>query len=805
MFRNHLKFATRVFLKDKFFSSLNILGLALGIAVSIILLLILQNDLTYDKYHVNHERIFRLGGHLSATGVDFRSARSARELGRILQDELPEVQAFVRANDWDHTRVKYQPAEGGERTFYEENIIRTDSNYFQVFTHEFVAGNPRTCLVDINTLVMTETTAHRYFGDEPALDKTVLVGDDTYKITGVIKDVPENTHLKFDIILSQLPRDRGWKEESGQIKSEAFWNPDVFTYLLMPEHYNPQDFYAKFQGIFDKYFKSFGDQVGGKYEAILEPLASIHFHSDLNSDEPHGNLAYVYAFTGIGIFIILLACINYMNLSTAKSVNRAGEIAMKKAMGSSKQALMLSFLGESILLSFVAFIIAIGLVFFVLQATGFNNLIGRKLQPDFVHNPLLLAGSFGLTLLIGLVSGLYPALILPAIPTIKALKGAYKNQKSSLILRKVLITTQFAISIFVVTCTLFMQRQIDYVRNKELGFEKDNVLVLSMQDTVIQHHAGKIKQELLQNPHIKAVTTAYNVPGMGIGGPVMWAEHESGMKQQAFSMMFVGDDYLKTMGIQLAQGRDFEPGKADIENCFIVNEAAVKLMGWEKDPIGKKVKFFHDKDDKHVVGVVKDFNFASLHNKVEPLLLMKARDDGGYLHVKVEGAALPATINYIRDKWAGYSPEHPFEYFFLDQRFNEQYHADEVQQTLLSKLAYICIFISLLGLLGLSAFTAAQRTKEIGIRKVHGASVPHIIYLLYKDIMVLVIIAAILIIPPTIYAIDGWMNNFAYRTTLDYPLFAVVAITALFFAFLTVTFHSLKTARTNPVDSLKYE
>jgi len=805
MFRNHLKFATRVFLKDKFFSSLNILGLALGIAVSIILLLILQNDLTYDKYHVNHARIFRLGGHLSATGVDFRSARSARELGRILQDELPEVEAFVRANNWDHTLVKYQPSQGGELAFYEENIVRTDSNYFQVFTHQFIAGNPQTCLVDINTLVMTKTTAHRYFGDEPALDKTLLVGGETYKVTGVIEDVPENTHLKFDILLSQLPRERGGLTDNGQIKSEAFWNPDVYLYLLMPNGYKPEDFYAKFPTIFDKYFKSFGDQVGGKYEAILEPLASIHFHSNLDGDEPHGNLSYVYAFTGIGIFIVLLACINYMNLSTAKSVNRAGEIAMKKAMGSSRQALMLSFLSESMLLSLVAFVLAIGLVFFVLQATGFNNLIGRRLQPDFLHNPLLLFGGFGLALFIGLLSGLYPALILPAIPTIKALKGAYKNQKSSLILRKVLITAQFAISIFVVTCTLLMQRQIDYVRNKELGFEKDNVLVLPTPDTVIQHHIDRIKAEMLQNPRIRAATTAYNVPGMGVGGPVLWAEHETGMKQQAFSMMFVGDDYLKTMGIQIAEGRDFQPGKGDAGKGWIVNEAAAKLMGWGKDAIGKKMRWFHDKEDKHVIGVVKDFNFASLHNKVEPLVLLKAEEEGGYLYLKVEGAGLPATINYIREKWASYGPEHPFEYFFLDQRFNEQYKADEVQHMLLSNLAYICIFISLLGLLGLSAFTAAQRTKEIGIRKVHGASVPHIIYLLYKDVMVLVIVAAIIIMPVAIYTISSWMNNFAYRTDLDYPLFAVVALMALLFAFLTVAFHSLKTARTNPVDSLKYE
>jgi putative ABC transport system permease protein len=317
MITNHLKFATRVFLKDKFFSLLNILGLAMGIAVSIILMLILQNDLTYDQHYTNHERIYRLGGHLSATGIDVRTSRAARELGKILQDELPEVQATVRANSWDHTLVKYESKAGEEKAFYEENIVRTDSNYFQMFSHKFIAGDPKTCLLQLNTLVMTETTAKRYFGDEEALDKMVMVDDQQYKVTGVIEDLPENTHMKFDILLSQLI-DREWVMENGQLKSEAFWNPDVYLYLLVPDNYNPNDFYKKFDGIYTKYYKSFGDQVGGKYEAILQPLAAIHFHSDLTGDEPYGNIAYLYAFTGIGVFIILLACINYMNLSTAK-------------------------------------------------------------------------------------------------------------------------------------------------------------------------------------------------------------------------------------------------------------------------------------------------------------------------------------------------------------------------------------------------------------------------------------------------------------------------------------------------------
>ena len=806
MFRIHVKFFSRVFLKDKFFSMLNISGLALGIAVSILLLLILQNDLSYDKHHVNHARIYRLGGHLQATGIDVRLARVARELGPILQEELPEVEAVVRVNSWDRIMVKYQDKSGAEKAFYEENVVRTDSNYFHLFTHTFIAGDPKTCLVDLNKLVITASAARKYFGDEPALDKPLLIGNDPYTVTGVIKDPPANTHVKFDFLLSQLPR-RGWTQEEGQIKSEAFWNPDVFAYILFPENYDTRNFYDKFPQIFDKYFKSFGDKVGGKYTPILESLADIHFHSDLDADEPHGNIAYLYAFTGIGIFIILLACINYMNLSTAKSVNRAAEIAMKKTLGSGKRSLVFSFLGESVFLSMISLVFAIALVFIVLKATPFNQMVEKDLAPDFFHNPLLLFGSVGIALGIGIISGLYPAFYLPSIPTLKALKGSFKNSTSSHILRKVLITLQFAISIFVVVCTLFMQDQIDYVRNKELGFNKSNMLLLPIQDTLVQRQINGIKNEFLQSPRILGATTSYGVMGMNVGGnAVMWAESETGMKQQSFTLMFVGEEYLKTLEIDLVDGRDFRSGpKADIEDVFIANEAAVRLMGWQEDAVGKKVKFFHAEKDGEIIGVVKDFNFASLHNPVEPLLIIKAREEGGHLHLKIQGEGLPQTMAFIKEKWTEFDPNHPYEPFFLDARFNEQYRADEIQSTLLSSLSGICIFISLLGLLGLSAFSAAQRTKEIGIRKVHGASIPHIIFLLFRDVMYLILLAALLIIPLANYLISGWMENFAYRTPLNYFLFVAVALLALVFGFLTVAFHSLKTARINPVDSLKYE
>lgn len=800
---NHLRFAIRVFLKDKFFSVLNILGLALGIAVSVILLLILQNDLNYDQYHVNHKRIYRLGAHTWAPGVDFRSARASRELNGILEEEIADVQAVVRANSWSRTMVKYQPSGGDEQSWYEEDIVRLDSNYFSVFTHRFVAGDPATCLDEANTVVLSESTARKYFGDEPALDKMLIVDTELFKVTGVIEDVPGNTHLKFSLALSQFGN-RDWAMKDGAYVSEVFWNPDVYMYLLFPENYDPARFADQFKTIYDKYYKSFGDQVNGHYEPILERLDHIHFNSTLDGDEPRGNKAYLYAFTGIGIFIVLLACINYMNLATAKSVNRAGEMAMRKTLGSGKSGLMLAVLGESVLLSLVAYVVAIGLVFLVINGTAFNSMIEKQLTLDFVHNPVLLWGSLGMAVAIGLISGLYPAVHLPSIPTIVALKGAYKNRKSSLLLRKGLTTVQFVISIFVVACTLLMNNQIDFMRSKDLGFEQDNIVVLSIQDTVMERSIDAVQNELLQVPGVAGTTTAYAVMGLNAENQsVMKAESAEGMRQQVFNQIWVGERYLETMGIELVAGRGFEEG--DKSRNFIINEAAAKVMGWS-EPVGKRLMHFHDEDEgKQVIGVVKDFNFSSLHNEIGPMVINYVEGNGGFLHVRVNSTNLPETMDKIREVWTKYETAHPYEFFFLDDRFNEQYKADDVQYKLVNALSWVCVFISVLGLLGLSAFAAVQRTKEIGIRKVHGATIPQVIYLLYKEVMYLVIAASVIVVPLSWYVISQWLANFAYRAPIDYTVFIIVAVLSLLFAFITVAFHSLRTATTNPVESLRYE
>ena len=808
MLLNNFKFAIRAFRKDKFFSGLNILGLALGIAVSIILLLILQNDFTYDQHYANHQKIYRLGAHYQIEGTDTYIGSTPRELAPILRESYPEIEELVRIKTFDRQLVK-ENSKGSEKVFYEENIAQADSTYFKVFKHEFIAGDIMTCLNDPHNVVITEAIARKYFNTIAPLDKTLLIDNEIRKVSGVVANFPENTHFKFDFLLSGLTELRpGWDNtmKDGKPISLVFWNPDVYTYLLMPDQYDPNKFYPRFSRIYNTYFKDVSDQLKGDSTPILQPLADIHF-SHFEDDGPQGNLTYLYAFSGIGFMIIVLACINYMNLSTAKAVNRATEVAIKKIVGSRKRTLVLSFLSESLILSVISLIVAIIIVLFVLNTTSFNQLMGKNLNLDFIHNPVLLFGSISIALSIGLISGIYPALYLPSIPAIAALKGKFKNSQSGYRLRKGLITTQFVISLFIVVCTLFMRDQIDYVQDKDLGFDKNNVLLVPIQDKAVHQNLQVIKNELLKNPHIISAAGSASVMGMGIGGNVMFGESETGMQQQGGILgHFVGDDYLKTMGISLINGRDFRFGDdVDEDGMYIANETLVKLMGWGDNPLGKKVTFWGGENPGTVIGVVKDFNSSSLHQNVEPMFIVKGHWETGYLQIRLTGQDLQATINFIKEKWSRYDTNHPFEYFFLDQRFNEQYKEDVIQNKLLSLLSYISIFISLLGLIGLSAFTATQRTKEIGVRKVLGASVPDIIFLLSKDVLVLVILSSLIVVPLSWWVITRWLENFAYRADLNYLLYLLITLSAAGLVFFVILLQSLRAAHSNPVNSLKYE
>ena len=819
MLKTYLKFALRTFWRDRFYALLNIVGLATGIAVSIIILLYLQNDLTYDRHHEKHRQVYRLVSNMKGqdAGVSLNSASSAKVLAPLLQDNFSEVQSFVRFEGMGTALVNV-PEGGTSQLYNEEHLMRTDSTVFQVFTYPFLAGDPATALTKRSSIVLTEKLAIKYFSDQEAVGKTLWLGEEKepYIVTGVIANLPDNSHLKFDGLLAGVAPGP-MTDPEGEFNSEAIWNPNVYTYLLFPQGYQPADFFAKFPPFYDKYIQPFGDKANATMWFYLEPLADIHFYSQQDKDEPQGNIAYLYAFGGIGLAILLLACINYMNMATARSGSRGKEVGMRKVLGSSRRTLSFSLLGESLILSFAALIVALGLVELVLVTTPFNQLIQKEISLNLLHNPVLLSGVLSITVFMGILSGLYPALYLPSLRTIQSLKGSFKSSASGLRLRKTLVTLQFVISIAVVISTLLMQDQINFMRNTQLGFDKKHLLLVSIQDTLVERQIPVIQHELQSNRNILGTTVAYNIPGVNVNNQVFKVEADSSMTNQRFSVLGVGPDYLKTMGINLVAGRDFYENIAkDADGqSFIVNEAAAKALGWyqpaQKDAtpenaLDKKIMRFHAEVPGHVVGVVQDFNVTSLHNAVEPTVLVPLNEgNGSYLYLRLAGENLPQTLDYVREQWATYDPTHPFEYAFLDEKFNEQYQADERQSTLISILSGICLMISLLGVLGLSAYTAEQRTKEIGVRKVLGARVSQIIYLLFSDVMYLVLMASVIAVPIAYVLIRYWRQDFAYRAEMNVLLFVLVAIAALIIAFLTMSFHSLKTARRNPVDSLRNE
>ncbi len=808
MILHQLKFARRTFLKDRFYSSLNLFGLALGISVGIILLLILQSDLTYDRHYASHKRVYRVGAKYQIPGTDAFIGTTARELAPILAETYPEIEASVRIQKLGRQLVNVS-GRGIDRALYESKVIQTDSSYFNVFRHAFASGDATTCLIHPRSTILTSSTARKYFDQQDPLGEIMLINNEPYTITGVIADLPENTHLKFDILIAGLQEIRPtWDTtmKNGKPISLVFWNPDVYTYLLMPDNYDVERFHSRFQSIYDQYYKEVGDESGGSQSAVLQPLASIHF-SGFDDNELAGNAKYLMAFSAVGLMIVLLACINYMNLSTAKAMNRATEVAVKKIVGCGKGILFRSFIVESIWFSLMALVIAAIMVGLVVNTNLFSELTGKYLSVHPFNNPLLVWGSISIALIIGLVSGLYPAVYIPGIPVAMAIKGKYKSSPSGLRFRRVLITVQFTISIFVISCTLYMRNQIDFLMEKDLGFANKNILVVPVYDKGFRKSLQSFKNTLLQNPGITSVTASESTMGMPIGDNVMFGEAETGMQEQGGILaLFVDDDYLQTLGITLVSGRDFRPGEGvDESGVYIANEAAVRLMGWGDNALGKKVTFWGGANPGSVIGVVKDFNAASLHQEIAPMFIVKGNWSTGLLQIQLTGENVQETITFVKNQWSQIGSTRPFEYFFLDQRFDEQYREDITQNKLLNALSYWCIFISLLGLLGLSVFTTTQRTREVGIRKILGARVSQILYLLSKDIVVLVVLSSVLALPVCGFVMVNWLETFAYRGELSYWLYILITLLSIGVVFLTISAQAYKTCSSNPVESLKHE
>lgn len=819
----NISFAIRVLLKNKFYAILNIAGLAVGLAVSMIIFLYVQSDLSYDKMHDKHERIFRVTSTYIFGGKADNFSISSQFLPQGLMSEYTEIENFVRMRSAGRVLFKY-----GDKNFYETGIFYADSSMFSIFDYELLIGDPATVLDAPNTIILTETLAKKHFGNKDPIGEILETPTGRFQVNGIMKDLPENVHIPFDGLMSYVTLETDKEALELQKQQGGLWQPTDFVFLLFRAPDNAQRVLKDFDRFYDRVMAPFVAQANLDISFVpaFTPIAEMHFaKSPPQFDLPTGNQNYTYIFSAIGIFILLLASINYMNLASARAANRSKEVGVRKALGSTKRALVMQFLSESVIIAVISFLLALGLVAGLVNGLGLSNSLDKELFFDPIRNIEFDYIFLSITLFIGLFSGLYPAFFLSSISTTSALKGAAKSGKGSMNMRKVLVAFQFFVSIAVIISTLLMKNQIEYLSDQDLGFNKDNVVIINMQDTTVSNRIDFFKAELKKNPNILGVTDAIVVGGattlgnnlLGATKTLISAESSDSISaNQTYPAMLVGDDYVETMKLEIVEGRTFDKNQpSDPTTGVLVNETMARQMGW-KNPIGRNVSLpIPGLPQTKVIGVIKDFNAFSLHSAIEPMVIFHLKYSpfmsAGALpsfHISINGRNTVGTMDFIEQTFERLDPGNPFEYRFLDTRAEALYRADTRQSNLTGILSYICIFISCLGLLGLASFSTSRRIKEIGVRKVLGATVVQLVYMIFKDILALIIIGFVISLPVAYYVINQWLQEFAYRMPLGTTLATAAILSgvlAVIIAFLTVSYHSLKAANQNPIKALRYE
>jgi putative ABC transport system permease protein len=801
MFSNFFIFALRLLRRDKLHSIINTIGLSIGIACCIIIMMYLQNELSYDQYHEKADRIYRLGIKITMGDQSESYAQSSWSIGKRLKDEYPEIQDFVRIEPFSDVLFKYK-----DKVFYEDEIALADPSIFEIFSFKFIHGDPTTCLKEPGNLVLTATLARKYFGDQNPIGKIIQLGNKyDCDVTAVVEDMPHNSHMRLNALVAMASLSVVAPEVD--FDNLALMEADCFTFLLVEDDFSLKNFLEKFKSFRTKFIVEEEKRYHQKYDPVFLKLADIHYGPNLRFDYPIGNRTYLYAFFTIGIFILVLACINYINLATARALVRDREIGIKKILGADRRHLVFQLLAESLMATLVALLIAVALVELIISAPFFNQLLNGALQPELLNNPFFLYGILVLWFFIGLFSGLYPALYFSSILPVNALCNTFTYAKSESLIRRSLVTIQFIISIAVAVFALYMNDQIDFMRNRPMGFNKENVISIKLHDDAKFDKLPGILKELRRHPDILAITTAHTRPGRVWTGLIS-VEGKNGMEEHNFYRLLVNYDFLETLGIELLKGRDFNENQpSDKNNAVIVNEKLVEYMGWE-NPIGKRLtKGLPDKPNfsGKVIGVVKNFNFYSLHHKIEPLWLSLQHKVGGSVIVRIKAKRVVQVIDVLKENWKQIHPGYPFVYSFLDKEFDRFYDADRKKNQLINIFSFMCIVISCLGLLGLTSFNTSRRLKEVAVRKIYGASATRIILMLFKEILYLMLLASILAIPLALGSIHMWVRNFAYRSDINFLIFFVTAVTALIIAFLTAGYHCIRVARANPVDTLRYE
>ena len=775
MLKNYIKITWRNIRNNKIYSLINIMGLAVGMACCILILLWVQDELSFDKFHENYNDLYRTIPELQ----DTKFSSNPLALAAVFKEQYPEVRQITRFC------YRYWLTKYGDKIYNESGAL-VDDDFLKMFTFPLIKGTPETVFANRESIVLTERAAAKYFGNQDPIGKSLLINNDIELIvTGVVKDVPKNSHLQFDFLASmRLMGERG----------DTSWSYEARTYALLEKNISIRDFADKISGFIMEHDK----RTNQKVVLHIQPLSKVHLYS-LNGTDP---ILYVYIFLTIAIAILIIACINFINLSTARSNTRAKEIGMRKVVGAERADIIRQFIGESIILSAIALLVAVGLVYLFLRA--FNNLAEKQLTLNIAGNVLSLFVLIGIILFTGLASGSYPAFMLSSFKPVNVLrKGKLPSGSGGFVLRRILVVGQFTATIVLIIGTIVMYKQLNYIRNKDIGLDRDHVVAISMNRELRQNYRS-FKNEIKQHPNVINVTAARRLPtSIGHINPVYW-EGKGPEDYVTMTDASVDYDYFETLGMQIIQGRSFSEEYATDPENYVLNEEATKITGLES-PIGKMFSCWED--EGIIIGIVKNFHAISLHNEIGPVIFTLSQRHGShsYIFVKIRPNDISGTIASLGKKAVEFAPNNLFEYSFLDDEFNRQYASDQRRGDVYKHFTFLAIFISCLGLFGMASFTAEQRTKEIGIRKVLGASVPNIIVLISRDFVTLLLVSNVIAWPVAYYLMDKLLNNYAYRTSIAVWVFIVSGMMAIFIALLTVCLRIVRVAHSNPVDSLRYE
>jgi putative ABC transport system permease protein len=815
MIRNYFLTTFRNIRKQKAFAFINVFGLAIGMAACLLALLYVRDELSYDRYNTKADRIHRLGARMIRQGQEINVSGAGAPVAAALKEGFPEIEDTVRFRQEGSIRVK-----AGEMSFREANVVYTEPSFFNIFTVPLLQGSPETVLASRRTLALSRTTAAKYFGRDNPLGRTLLVnGEEEWTVTGVFEDVPRTSHFHFDVLLSFVSLD------VGKDPLENSWMSFNYqTYLLFREGASPRDLASKLDSLVMSHMapevkqtmgisvEDFLKNAGMTIENKLQALTDIHLRTGngISEFEANGDIKYIGLFSVVSLFILLLAVINFVNLATARSSGRAKEVGIRKVLGSFRRDLVGQFLLESLVFSLIAFVIAVLLVRLALPL--FNQLAGKEMDAALLATPGMAVSALGLVLAIALVAGAYPAFFISAFMPAPVLRGELRKGMRGGLLRRILVVFQFAVSVVLLVGTLVVFRQLRYIQNERVGFNKDQVLVLD-NTSLIGARAEALKEEMLTYPWVARASLSSFLPVPSSRARMIVAAEgdPDGRNSAPMAVWTIDDDYLETLEMTLLSGRNFSEELATDSDAVLLNQAAVRHFHFD-EPLGKRVVLHDLGPDRQkfvertfgVIGVVEDFNYESLRAAVEPMML-RLGSSRGKLMLRVQGRDMAAAIGTLRTKWAEFAPGEPFEYFFLDERFNRMYASELRTGRIFGSFAGLAVFIGCLGLFGLAAFSAAKRTKEIGIHKVFGATVPDVLRLLVREYVWLVAIANLVAWPVAYLIMSDWMRNFAYRTDIGWAGFVGTGLGTLALALLTVGFQSAKAASANPAEILKYE